>query len=50
MQESLEKSYQIRESKIESLYERLLEVKDLTQQKQILQELEALIGVRLLYE
>jgi uncharacterized protein YjcR len=50
MHESLQRSYPDRESQIESLYRRLLTVKSLEEQKQILQELETVIGLRLIYE
>ena len=50
MQVSLQRSYCDRESQIESLYERLLKVNSPEEQKQILQELETVVGLRLIYE
>jgi hypothetical protein len=50
MQENIQQLHQLRESKIESLYERLVKVKSSEEQQRILRELERVVGIRLIYE
>jgi hypothetical protein len=50
MPESIQRLQTNRESQIESLYEKLLKVKTPEDQKQILHEIETVIGLRLIYE
>ncbi|MEM1308232.1 MAG: hypothetical protein AAF892_01675 [Cyanobacteria bacterium P01_D01_bin.71] len=48
-QVSIQQMTQLRNSKIEALYERLIQVADQHEKDEILRELELLTGVKLLY-
>jgi hypothetical protein len=48
--ESLEKSLHVRESKLEILYERLENAKDPKQKKAIIEEIETVTGIKLIYD
>lgn len=50
MQSNIQKLCEVRNSRIESLYERLLQVNNPQTQKQILQEIETVIGLKLIYD
>ncbi|MDB9526060.1 hypothetical protein PN498_08685 [Oscillatoria sp. CS-180] len=49
MQESIQKSCQLREARIEALYVSLSEVKNADEKLKILQEIETVTGVKLIY-